>query len=323
MKTQFLHITNSFSKSLSQDTLIKLTGKKVILPFYHTVSSDPAPHFSELSYFRTEKQFIEDLNYFCQYFETVQAGIFDVSKKQFHLSFDDGMSEMYDVVFPILKERNIHATFFINTDFVDNKKMFISHKKSLIKSEIKNFVQNQNLLSEYLNIDSSRLHDEISKVSSDEKVDEIARKIGIDFSAYLSDNKPYLTTKQIIELKNAGFTIGNHGRSHRNFNTLTFEEQKTEIEQVNHFLTEIGVEKLFFAFPYGDHQIKNKLFDWMYSEGIIHHSFGVSGLKIDGYPQHHHRILMEQSRFSAEEIVKAEYFYYIWKSFVFRNKIRR
>src|SRR5690606_27714356 len=216
-------------------------------------------------------------------------------------------------VFPILKERNIHATFFINTDFVDNKKMFISHKKSLIKSEIKNSVQNQNLLSEFLNIDSSRLHGEISQLNNDHKIDEIARQIAIDFSAYLSDNKPYLTTKQIIELKNAGFTIGNHSCSHRNFNTLTFEEQKTEIQQVNQFLSEIGVEKLFFAFPYGDHQIKNELFDWMYSEARIDHSFGISGLKDDGYPQHHHRILMEQSRFSAEEILKAEYFYYIWK----------
>src|SRR5690606_17101353 len=266
---------------------------------------------------------IEDLNYFCQYFETVQAGIFDVSKKQFHLSFDDGMSEIYDVVFPILRERNIHATFFINTDFVDNKKMFISHKKSLIKFELKKSEQSKIWISDYLNLDKLGLPEEIDKIKEEEIIDKIAQRMQLDFDEYLNEKQQYLTTTQIVELKKAGFTIGNHGRSHRNFNTLTFDEQKTEIEHVNQFLTEIGVEKLFFAFPYGDHLIKNELFDWMYSEGRIDHSFGISGLKDDGYTRHHHRILMEQSRFSAEEIVKAEYFYYIWKSFIFRNKIRR
>src|SRR5690606_19747329 len=101
------------------------------------------------------------------------------------------------------------------------------------------------------------------------------------------------------------------------------EEQKNEIETVNSFLKQMGVDELFFCFPYGDYKIKNELFQWMYQEGEIGKSFGISGLKDDGFSRHHHRILMEHKNFSAEEIIRSEYLYFMLKSAFNKNKIKR
>src|SRR5205814_9799266 len=37
----------------------------------------------------------------------------------FHLTFDDGFREMYDIVAPILERAGAPATFFLNTAFLD------------------------------------------------------------------------------------------------------------------------------------------------------------------------------------------------------------
>ncbi len=316
------HIIKTFSGIFPLDFYWRWTKKLQVLPFYHTVSDHPLPHFSELKYFRSKKRFLDDLDFFTSHFENISMAEVGKEKKSFHLSFDDGMAEMYSVVFPILQEKKLDATFFINTDFVDNKCMFISHKINLIQHELKKSSQNRQRISGYLECETGAIHSYLNRINS-EKADEIAKLIHLDFTEYLKQHQPYLTTKQIITLKNAGFTIGNHGKSHKNFNTLTFEEQKNEIETVNSFLKQMGVDDLFFCFPYGDYKIKNELFHWMYQEGGIEKSFGISGLKEDGFPRHHHRILMEHENFSAEEIIRSEYLYFMLKSVLNKNKIRR
>lgn len=140
----------------------------------------------------------------------------------------------------------------------------------------------------------------------------------------MNDNQPYLTRKQILEMIKMGFVIGNHSKSHPNFRDISFEEQRKQIVAVNQFLkNELNVEDFYFSFPFGDENIKNEFFDFMYDEENIIYSFGVSGIKNDEYTHHLHRIPMEIENFSAEQIIKFEYFYYILKSFFNKNTIKR
>ena len=55
-----------------------------------------------------------------------------LSQGKVFLSFDDGLREVYTIIAPILKERGLPATFFITTDFIDNKKLFYRNKASLL-----------------------------------------------------------------------------------------------------------------------------------------------------------------------------------------------
>ena len=50
----------------------------------------------------------------------------------FLLTFDDGLEEIYSVIFPILKAKNISAIFFITPNFVDNKVGLYKHYISFI-----------------------------------------------------------------------------------------------------------------------------------------------------------------------------------------------
>ena len=55
----------------------------------------------------------------------------------FLLSFDDGLSEIYTDIFPILKAKNIKSIFFINPNFLDNKEALYKHSISLIISYLR------------------------------------------------------------------------------------------------------------------------------------------------------------------------------------------
>ncbi|WP_262708643.1 polysaccharide deacetylase family protein [Natronoflexus pectinivorans] len=59
------------------------------------------------------------------------------ASKIFHLTFDDGLSEIYHETIPILEKKGIPATIFLNTGFIDNKKMFYRFKSSLVIESIK------------------------------------------------------------------------------------------------------------------------------------------------------------------------------------------
>ena len=324
MNQRISKILRPFYKRLPLNFYRNLISSRLILPFYHTVTTRPKPHISELKYYRTKEMFIHDLNFFMNNYKSVPIEALNFSSNAFHLSFDDGMSEVFTEIFPLLHQHKIHATFFVNSDFVDNKKMFYKHKISLIISELKKSEYYMQQVSNFLGCDLSETVTYIFNIKNEQIIDEIAAKIHISFADYLRDNTPYLTTDQLKILKKEGFTIGNHSKSHHNFNQLSFQDQKRELAEVNEFLKNKHLaEDLFFAFPFGDHQIENKFFNWMYNEGNIKSSFGVSGLKNDMFQKHHHRILMEYEGHTAEEIIKFEYFYYLLKIPFFKNKIKR
>jgi peptidoglycan/xylan/chitin deacetylase (PgdA/CDA1 family) len=119
--------------------LTSLTQKKIIVPFYHTVAEEPLPHVKNLYQMKTIKEFLIDVDFFLKHFEPIDVETLHnfhinktVSKKPvFHLTFDDGMKEMYEIVAPILLKKGIPATFFINSVFVDNKALFYRHRESL------------------------------------------------------------------------------------------------------------------------------------------------------------------------------------------------
>jgi len=116
-----------------------ITRKKIIVPFYHTVAEQPLPHIKHLYRMKTVEEFQKDLDFLLKYFEPIDIETLyhlhihkTVPKKPvFHLTFDDGMKEMYDIVAPILIKKGVPATFFVNSAFVDNKVLFYRHKESL------------------------------------------------------------------------------------------------------------------------------------------------------------------------------------------------
>ncbi len=327
MNYSIYHKTKAISNALPLEFLQGVTKQRVLLPYYHSITNSPKPHINNLGYYRTKDDFIRDLSFITKHYNSVPISelTHKNSKPVFHLSFDDGLSELYHEAVPFLVEKKIHATFFINSDFLDNKDLFYRHKIGVILEHIKQEADLK-VVAQILEISTKYVFGSLQKLTftDTQTINKIAAELKIDFTEYLNTHQPYLTTKQVKELQQLGFTIGNHGKSHLNFNSISFEEQQKQIKETNIVLKrDFSIDDLYFSFPFGDENIKNEFFNFMYHAESILLSFGTSVLKRDEHQQHLHRIKMEHNGYTAENIIKHEYFYYILKSFINKNIIKR
>lgn len=79
----------------------------------------------------------------------------------------------------------------------------------------------------------------------------IADQINVD-KKELDTNILFLTRDQILELHKAGWIIGSHSLTHRDFYKLTKDEIKYEVQQSKEKLQkELGVSISYFAYPKG------------------------------------------------------------------------
>lgn len=282
-----------------------------MLPFYHIVTDDIPLHVKHLYKPRTIKNFKEDIHFLLAHYEPISLQqLLDikrsgqpVNKNYFHLTFDDGLSEFYSIAAPILKERNIPATVFLNSDFIDNELLFYRFKASILYDKLKD---NSLLSIIYENKD---------------QLDELANDNNIDFSIYLNDKKPYLTSDQIKELIKQGFTFGAHSKDHPLYNQLTLEEQLVQTkESILSVTRKFDLDYRVFSFPFTDDMVSNKFFEEIAS--FTDMTFGSAGLKEDMAKNHFQRVAMETNK-TGKDIIKSEYLYCLAKIKAGKNKIIR
>jgi peptidoglycan/xylan/chitin deacetylase (PgdA/CDA1 family) len=341
-KKQLKRILAVVSHGISLPLLIQLSGQKLFLPFYHTVSDRPLPHISNLYPLRTVKQFREDLDYLLRYYQPLgleellhlaQNGI-QPKKPAFFISFDDGLSEVYDVIAPILSEKGIPAAFFINPAFVDNKDLFYRYKASLLIEQIKLHPPGKaeedqiHALFKEQDLQITSLPEAILHVGYTQRsiLDELAKLLEIDFREYLNKEKPYMDRRQLGALLQSGFTIGAHSWDHPLYEELSIEDQLQQTGRSMDFLQSNFPQKYrAFAFPFTDHGVSTAFFKRVYMLGnpLLDLSFGTAGLKKDSFPLHLQRFPMEGSLRPAEELIKTEYLYYLMKMLAGRNTIKR
>lgn len=304
-------LSKAFGKFIPEPKLFSLSTP-AFLPFYHLVSNKRLPHILNYN-FRDTREFENELDFFLKYFNPVSLEYIyqkkGFSDKVFHVSFDDGLRECAEVVSPILLKKGIPATFFVNTAFVDNKALFHKYKASLILSELK---KNTHIkAAQYLFENGFQGNRLLTIPANMENIlDETAEMLGLDFKDFLKNEKPYLSTKQILELKEKGFTIGAHSKDHQEFWKITEEEQFTQIKESMHWIEKnIQPEIRAFSFPFTDDGISKELFRKVKNEDICDLTFGTAGLKYDEIENHFQRYPMEING-NFRQNLKAEYVYF-------------
>jgi peptidoglycan/xylan/chitin deacetylase (PgdA/CDA1 family) len=310
------HFVRSVSRQIGKLVSAKLlfnSDAPVFLPFYHVVSDQKLKHIQSYPY-RNEKEFEQELEYLLTYFQPVSLAelISGKTKKKyiFHLSFDDGLKECSDVIAPILIKKGIPASFFVNSGFVDNKKLFHKYKASLVLNELSNKPDEE---VQKLLIKKEFPGHEILKVEKQQEqvLDELAKLVGIDFNKFLAKEKPYLTTEQILDLKEKGFTIGAHSTEHEEFYRLSTEKQIDEIEESVKWVTKnIHPEIKAFSFPFTDDGVPAIVLKTIRDRKICDVSFRTAGVKYDEFDFHLQRYPVEQTGNFVENI-KGEYVYFL------------
>jgi peptidoglycan/xylan/chitin deacetylase (PgdA/CDA1 family) len=277
------------------------------------------PHIAHLYEPRTAYQFEKDIDFFLKYYEPVDLDFLKNNchlkkpdKNYFHLTFDDGLREVYDIIAPILLRKGVPATIFLNVDFVDNQALFFRYKASLI---LDFFNKKEVSKGEYLEIENiapkGLLH--INFLNKN-KLDEIAQILNIDFDDFLKQKQPYLETNKIQSLASQGFTFGGHSLNHPLFSEIPLSEKVRQATESTIFAKRITAQKTgAFAFPFTDFGVENTFFNKIFREKNIDISFGTAGLKQQRYAQHWQRFPMEEGEGTAQELVKTEYLYYMVK----------
>lgn len=284
----------------------------VFLPFYHLVSNKSPEYIRNYPY-RNEKTFKQELDYILRYFTPVSLEELyenpNPGKKVFHLSFDDGLRECAEMVAPILLQKGVPATFFVNTGFVDNKALFHRYKASLLLSRLIEFpdAQAEQLLLKNGLTRKNLLQAPISKIDI---LDEAAEMMEIDFADFLENERPYLTTAEVKDLHKKGFAIGGHSHEHPEFGSLKTREQFKQVKKSMDWLGKHVPQKIkAFSFPFTDDGVSEKLLKKLKTEQVCDITFGTAGLKFDTFKGHLQRVPMEQKH-RIERFLKGEFLYY-------------
>ena len=340
LKNLLFPLLPSLSRFFPLPSLLKWTGQPIFLPYYHSIGTG-LPHIRHLYPLRPETVFRQDLDYLLRYFEPIglERLLEIVQKKEklkrpvFWLSFDDGLREVYEIARPILLEKGIPATLFLNPDFVDNRDLMFRYKTSLLietwksdELEEKEREQGTALLQDHHAFSQSLPYSLLQiRFAKQNILDQLADLWGVNWHAFLSDQRPYLTTDQIRQMQQEGFTIGAHSLDHRRYYDWPLEEQLRQTQESmawvdQHFSPSIRT----FAFPFTDHLVSRAFFEEVLGEkNGLDLTFGGAGLKQDISPYHLQRFPMETSSRPAQQIIPTEYLYYLLKAPLGKNRIQR
>jgi peptidoglycan/xylan/chitin deacetylase (PgdA/CDA1 family) len=292
-----------------QSWLIRATRANPAVAYYHLVSDDEVAHVRHLYHFRSVAKFREDLDYLFRHYQafTLQelleaiCGGAPLPGRALLLTFDDGFREMYDTVAPILLEKGLPATFFLNSAFLDNQGMAHHNKISLLIERLQQ-MGNRAPEGEVLAIcrqaglDYTNLREGLLSITYRNRhlLDKIAALLECDFKAYLAKSRPYLTSDQVRALLEQGFTIGGHSLDHPWYPELSLEAQIAQtVGSVGDLRERFGLRYGAFAFPHGDRQVGVSLFEAMFASGKVDVSFGTAGMVGSGQRRHFQRFSVE------------------------------
>ena len=322
-------------------SLIKLSGKRLFIPLYHSVSDDELFHIKHLYSICNKKQFLDDLDFILKHFNPIDVNTLyesiinkePVKGNSVLFTFDDGLKEINDIVAPILKQKGIPAIFFINPAFTDNKDLFYRYKASLVIEKLKTGSYSNALISEIskkLNSTNSinSVVKEILNISYSQKniIDEIAVLLEYDFDLFLKENKPYLTVQQLKNLVYQGFAVGAHSMDHPEYYKISFEEQiQQTVDSVDWVKNNFNQNINLFSFPFTDYEVSKRFFDLIYNpeKPLVDLSFGCAGIKDDYHARNIQRLSMEEKSKSTKQILMNGYSSYLLKRFFGKNRIQR
>lgn len=224
-----------------------------------------------------------------------------------HLTFDDGLKSCYTNIAPILKQKGVPASFFINPSFIGNNQVYHRFEFDFVKQVL------------------TDLDPKYKNYTNKKQLHELAEIKGISIKKLPQDHAPYMNMEEIKSLQNDGFLIGGHSMDHPEFYRISDDEQYRQIESSMHWIQQhLNPHLKVFAFPYTDYGIKNKTLQKAIENNLIDFSLGTAGLKYDIFPSHFQRIPMEPFTLtSAKQILKYEHFYFKLRSIIRKNTVIR
>jgi peptidoglycan/xylan/chitin deacetylase (PgdA/CDA1 family) len=339
MKKIFYKIFGHFANFLPTSFVSKLSNINIICPFYHVVEPYYADFYKNLYKPLTLERWLKDIDFLIDNYKPLSPEEFHYfvinnlkpKKKSFFLTFDDGLREIYDIVFPVLSSKGIKPAVFVNTDYIDNKDLFYRYSVSLIIEKIKQQPSLEKLvlsiMNDFTNINGKNVFEKLLNINYSNK--EILNKIfpvcDIDIKEILDKYKPYLTWEQIKLLADNGWYIGSHGTNHKNFQLMSEQEAINDLKKsFNEIESHVHQKFRIFAFPFTDYGLNEKFINALFESKATDICLGGAGIYREKCRKHFQRIPMEiEFADSARFIIHSEYLYYFAKRILNKSMIKR
>jgi peptidoglycan/xylan/chitin deacetylase (PgdA/CDA1 family) len=259
---------------------------------YHYVRNLEHSRFPEIKGLTTE-QFKEQIAYIKKYYNVIGGNDLldavssrhEIPPKALLLTFDDGYSDHFTQVFPVLDQEGITACFFPPAKCILEKKVLDVNKIHFILASVPNKTELVDSIFNMVTGYRGEVHlfnkdDYWNKLAVANRFDskevvfikrmlqrelpEKLRKIIIDdlFKEYVSSDEQafsqelYMSLDQLRCLCGHGMYIGSHGYDHYWLDHLKSGEQETEIKRSVEFLksiTGMEAEGWIMCYPYGAH----------------------------------------------------------------------
>jgi len=253
-----------------------LVKRKVIGLEYHVISDKSLQHIKHLFQYKSPAMFENDLIYLkknhnlVSYEQLVNGQ--PIKNNSIIITFDDGYTELFSIVRPLLLKHKIPCIFFITTDFIDNKKMFYRNKVSLCIEKIiscstanvaKILDEVNNFSAPVLLKNPEALINWIKSLNHTQKnlLDDICDILELDIDQYLINIRPYLTSEEIKILSTDGFTIGAHTKYHPELNLISDRDEiENQIAGSCKIISDlVNKQHIPFAFPFSSDGIDRNL----------------------------------------------------------------
>lgn len=306
-------LRREFFRRLPIETLQRRAPRDLVAFSYHVVADERLPHISHIYDYKTAAEFEADVVYlknryllptWPEFLEERTAGRAS-GRQSAMLTFDDGMAECFDIVRPILLKHRVPCVFFVSKLFVDNQTMFYRHKVSLCLERVGGASTEEQLrllraVGQDCGIGEFSLGGFTSwlrglEIADEATIDRVCGLVEVDVAAELARRKPYLTSRQITQLAEEGFTIGGHTVRHARLQLLGDAACDREIVESCEFVGQlVGAPDVPFAFPFGGAGLNRRLLGSIVERHpLIKFMFDTGGLATDA-PFIIHRIAADE-----------------------------
>ncbi|MCX5772247.1 MAG: polysaccharide deacetylase family protein [Candidatus Hydrogenedentes bacterium] len=257
--------------------LTAVVRRDVVGVLYHCISDELVIHAAGIMPVKTVRQFESDLDSLQRHFNLVsynevvahRQGGKRLPPRAVLLTVDDGFSNAYTVVRPILKRRGVPAIFFVITETLDNRMMADTHRKALCnyrmavgRRGIEDIMSlfNQQVPESPRDLEGFREWFNMT-TGQGRCLDILCAILETDVEAYLSDHRPYMTRDEVRTMSAEGFTMGAHSKTHRELWLLgEGEELDLEIsESCGDVCRLTGKSAAPFSFPYQSNRIRRSV----------------------------------------------------------------
>jgi peptidoglycan/xylan/chitin deacetylase (PgdA/CDA1 family) len=265
------------------------SSNKVIILLYHRVLDNPGKN--HLGTIVSTRRFKEQMKFLSKNFNVMnlEEAFEDTSSRvKVVITFDDGYVDNYMCAFPVLKQLDLPAHFFLATDYVSKNrpiwdwelKLLLDRSNNNVSININDIVFNR----KNYGSDKKFLWDIIFslKFLGPEERNfyfiEIKKQLNINEINF--DNDRCITWDEAREMQSAGMHFGSHGCSHSSFAKLSKEILKKEIvESSNRLSNELGTRTRHLAFPFGSKDD----FDKKIIQEVLNHDYHRCLLNVAGY----------------------------------------